>query len=262
MSKPSEQLARVRRVIDTVTTKVGHGTADTPRLSARIDLAFDRASDRAGGGQLPGPTRGGSSSPEATEERTEADRVKRQAEKDARAIVELVASMHDAAHKIERIVDRQAETVHPGKLPTNVLPGCRSCARKEQDGDVTIGGHWAEVYPKAPSVGLCRQCWDFKAATGGLPPIKWCHKLHTGKRNDANRWLGENFPNLLRDVQRKKPEPDEAPRCATEWWHQGTTVRCNRAQDHDPSAPEGCRGVVEGRSISFPTSTAESRMAS
>lgn len=258
--KQSEQLAQVRRVIETVNTKVGHGTAANPKLSARIDLAYDRAVDCAGGGTLPGPTTGGTSSPQADEERNEAQRVKREAERDARTIEELVSMMRTAALKIERIVDRQTGTIHPSKLPTNALPGCRACARKELDGDVTIGGHFEHVYAD----GLCRPCWDFKSATGGLPPTKWCHLRHTQGKKAPNLWLAKAFPKLLESVQRKKPKgedhaavalvgpEDVLPQCATTWWHHGVDLRCSRPQGHEPASPAGCRGVLEGKSVPFP----------
>lgn len=205
MSKPSERLQRVRDDLDRVLTKRDEGTADYPRPTPRIDTANQRALDRAGGGQLPSETRGGSSNPKERDERSEADRVRRQAEKDAWVLDTTIARMAKDARTVREITDRQAEIVHESKLPTDVLPGCRSCARKEERDGKTIGGQWSGVTDKAPAQGLCRECYEFKLATGGgLPPIMWSHLRHTEGGKAANRWLAKEFPKLLESVQRKE----------------------------------------------------------
>lgn len=202
--KPSEKLLAIRGDLDVVLTKREEGTIDYPRTVARIDTAYQRALDRAGGGHLPSDgERGGSSNPRDGDERKEAERVKRQAERDARKIDELVIRLSTAAHELREITDRQAEVVHESKLPTEVLPGCRSCARKEDADGKTVGGHWAPVDDKGSADGLCRQCVEFKNATGGLPPVTWCHKRHCEGGKAANRWLAKEFPKLLESVQRK-----------------------------------------------------------
>lgn len=207
MSQPSETLLKVRAHLDTILAKRDEGTADNPRSVTRIDTAYQRALDRAGGGQLPADgQRGGSSNPDDANDRREADRVKRQAEKDAWDIGILTARMVKDAAMLRQITDRQAEVIHESKLPVNVLPGCRSCARKEERDGQTAGGHWAPVSDKgtAAADGLCRQCYEFKLATGGLPPIVWCHMMHTVGTKQANKWLAREFPKLLESVQRKQ----------------------------------------------------------
>lgn len=201
--KPSETLVRVRVDLDKLLLIREEGTADCPRPTPRVDTAYQRALDRAGGGQLPREERGGSSHPKDADDRKEADRVKRQAEKDARALDRLVARMVADAVELKRITDRQAEVIHESKLPTDVLPGCRSCARKEERDGLTIGGQWAGVTDKAPASGLCRDCNDFKNATGGLPPIVWCHMMHKVGKKQANRWLARVFPSLMNSIERK-----------------------------------------------------------
>lgn len=234
---PSEPLLRVRKTLDTVLAKVDIGTQADYRSPARVDLAHRRALDRAGGGQLPGPTRGGSSSPPEKDERIEAERVKRQAERDARRLEELSRQVDIAMREIATITDRQAEVIHESKLPVNVLPGCRSCARREDDNGITIGGHHAAIYEKSIGSGLCRDCWEFRSATDALPPIRWCHLLHAEGKRAANRWLAQNYPNLVASVRRatnpttaavsKKPPrcghptgKDGAP-CARRLMHEG-----------------------------------------
>lgn len=198
--KPSESL---KTALEPLLRKVELGTKDYPRQESRLDVAQQRALDRAGGGQLPSDgIRGGTVNPTDADDRKEADRVKRQAEKDAWDIGTITARMVSDARSLARITDRQAEVIHDSKRPLNALPGCRSCARKEDDGGVTIGGHWAAVYEKSLSSGLCRDCWDFRSATGGVPPIKWCHKMHVEGKKSANRWLATEFPKLMESVQR------------------------------------------------------------
>jgi hypothetical protein len=207
VSKPSERLQRIRDDLDTILTKRNEGTADYPREVPRIDTAFQRALDRAGGGALPSDgERGGSSSPDSEDahDRRMADRVKRQAEKDAWAISTIIARMVKDADELRVITDRQAEVVHESKLPTDVLPGCRSCARKEERDGRTIGGQWAPVDEKFTTEGLCRQCGEFKLATGGIPPIMWCDIRHRQGGKAANKWLAKEYPKLLDSVQRKQ----------------------------------------------------------
>lgn len=207
MSKPSETLQGIRDDLDVLLRKVEVGTSDYPRSLPRVEVAFQRAQDRAGAGQLPASgIRGGSSNPDDRDERKVEDRVKRQAEKDAWDLSVISARMAADARELKRITDRQAETIHESKLPLDVLPGCRSCARKEDDNGVTIGGQWAPVDDKgtASAEGLCRACYEFKLATGGIPPVKWCHKRHAESGKAANRWLATAFPKLLESVQRKQ----------------------------------------------------------
>lgn len=208
----SENLLRVRERIDLVLLTRNEGTVDYPRKVARIDTAHQRAMDRAGGGNVPHgePDLTDDDSmivpdPEAAEERRNQDRVKRQAEKDAWKIQTLIGRMATDAKELAEIVDRQAEVVHESKLPTDVLPGCRSCARKEDANGATLGGQWAPVDTKgtAPADGLCRACYEFKLATGGIPPILWCDIRHRQGAKAANRWLAKEYPKLLDSVQRK-----------------------------------------------------------
>lgn len=201
--KPSESL---KTALEPLLRKVELGTKDYPRQESRLDVAQQRALDRAGGGQLPSDgIRGGTVNPTDVDDRKEADRVKRQAEKDAWDIGTITARMVSDARSLARITDRQAEVIHDSKRPLNALPGCRSCARKEESDGVTVGGHWAPVDTKgtAPAEGLCRQCYEFKLATGGVPPVMWCHRRHTKGAKDANRWLAQNFPHLKESVDRK-----------------------------------------------------------
>lgn len=235
MSKPSEKLLQIRADLDVVLTKRNEGTADFVREVPRIDTAMQRALDRSGAGSLPTDgERGGSSSPKDVDERRMAERVARQAAKDAHDIGVLVARMKADAATLRHITDRQAEVVDGTKNTDAGLPGCRSCARKEDDNGVTIGGQWAEVYEKSKASGLCRDCWEFESAMDAIPPVKWCHLLHTQKKRAANRWLALNHPELVAVAQKrakvrspKKPKlcghptgKDGAP-CARRLMHQG-----------------------------------------
>jgi hypothetical protein len=206
-SKPSTTLKDAHESLKLVLEVRNEGTADYPKQVARVDTAYQRALDRAGGGELPNyDHRGGSSvSDDDDAERKNRQRVMRQAVIDVRKIDELVIRIASATHQLRKLVDRHAETVGPHKQDEDTgLPGCRSCQRKEQDGDSTIGGHFAGVTDKAPESGLCRQCNDFKNATGGLPPVMWCHLRHTKGGSHANRWLAKEFPALKESVDRKE----------------------------------------------------------
>ncbi len=199
------------KALEPLLREVEVGTKDYPRKVARIDIAIQRAEDRAGGGNVPngepdltsdGPVVVDS---EMSEEHRNQERVKRQAEKDAWALQTKIARMIADARDIAVIMTRQVEIVSESKLPTDVLPGCRSCARKEEADGHTVGGHWAPVDTKgtAPAEGLCRQCYEFKCATGGIPPVGWCHRRHTKGAKDANRWLAKEYPALKVSVDRK-----------------------------------------------------------
>lgn len=205
MTKPSESLNDALDSLKTVLERRNEGTQDFPRPVCRVDTAYQRAIDRAGGGQLPvNGTRGGSAiSDDDKDERKNRQRVMRQAEVDARKIDELRIRLVSDTAALRVLVDRHAETVDGTKNPDVGLPGCRSCARKEDDNGQTIGGQWAPVDDKGASDGLCRQCVEFRNATGGIPPTKWCHIRHTQGGKAANKWLAQNYPRLLESVQRK-----------------------------------------------------------
>lgn len=238
--KPSERLVPTRKLLEKVCAFTPVGTQDVPRFVTRVDLASQRAEDRAGGGSLPRETRGGSSHPSVEDERREAERVKRQAARDVERLDELAKRIARDAQEIAQITDRQAEIVHESKLPVDVLPGCRSCGRREEHNGHTIGPHWAGITDKAPASGLCRQCNNFKIATGGLPPFMWCHLRHTKGGEHANRWLGKEFPHLLESVQRKAKAKDEPlPPCGTVWTHLGADHVCIRAQEHEMPHRDG-----------------------
>lgn len=190
--------------LEPLTRKMDCGTQDYPRKEARLDVATQRATDIAGAGSLPADgERGGTSLPEDVDDRKEAERVKRQAERDATAFKELTARMLADAKELARITDRYAEVISDSKRPLDTLPGCRSCSRKEEVAGVTMGGQWAPVDDKGTTEGLCRQCVEFKNATGGLPPVKWCHLRHTQSGKAANVWLAKEYPNLKLSVDRK-----------------------------------------------------------
>ena len=196
--------SKLQAVLEPLLRKVECGTQDHPRKLARLDVAAQRAEDIAGAGQLPTDgERGGTSLPEDVDDRKDAERVKRQAERDVAAFKELSARIETDAKELARITDRYAEVISDTKRPLTALPGCRSCARKEDVAGVTMGGQWAPVDEKGIGEGLCRQCVEFKNATGGLPPVKWCHLRHTQGAKAANRWLATEFPRLLESVQRK-----------------------------------------------------------
>lgn len=212
-SQSSRLAAQLRSAADAIAAAlrvVETGTVDSRRRIHRVDLALKRAEERMGEELPTHGTRGGSSSPGTVEENAERRRVVRQAAVDASDLPRLCRNVEQLSQRLDRLVNRQVEIVHEGKLPAEgVLPGCRSCARKETDNGLTVGGHFAPIYDKVPSAaaeGLCRECWEFKRATDGIPPVMWCHKHHTGKRTDANRWLAASFPKLLESIQRKAKE--------------------------------------------------------
>lgn len=235
MSQPDETLRSVRNDLDILLKPIEVGTKDYPKSLPRVAVAHQRALDRAGAGALPSPgLRGGSSHPTVEDERKEAERVKRQAEKDAFDIGIIAGRMARDARELRRITDRQAEVIHESKVPTDVLPGCRSCARKEDDNGVTIGGHFAELYMKSIGSGLCRDCWEFESAMDAIPPIRWCHLLHTQKKRAANRWLADNHPKLVATAQKRAkirnpkrpklcghPTGKDGEPCARRLMHQG-----------------------------------------
>ncbi len=195
---------KLKVALEPVLRKVELGTTDRPRKEPRLDVAFQRAQDRAGAGELPTDgIRGGSSHPTEADERKESDRVKRQAEKDAWDISTIVARMVADARALTVIAARQVELISESKRDTDALPGCKSCGRKETLGDLKLGPHWAGVTEKAPDSGLCRQCNDFRIATGSIPPMMWCHLRHTKGGPHANRWLAKEFPNLKKSVDLK-----------------------------------------------------------
>jgi hypothetical protein len=208
-------LKAVAARLDDALKVIPTGTADRPRRRKRIDVAVEHA-DAWAGSEMPKnePIGDGHDEPEpepaATpgaslvdqDERAERGRVTRQSTTDLYALVPLLESILDHAaelardpapliahylrtesRKLERIVDRLVETMHPRKLPkaNEGLPGCTNCA------PVTF----APVYDKAPGSGLCRWCYDHARAEGEPPPLEVVDLYHRVSPTAAGRRLAE-----------------------------------------------------------------------
>ncbi len=245
--KPSAELRKAIDVLGRVVAKTTAGTTDNPRPTTRVDLALDRAEDRAGGHLPREGTNGGSSSPREADERKERELVCRQAEIDHIQIGVLVHAINRAADVLERIVNRQAETVHESKLPMDVLPGCDSCARY---------GHFEKVDERRPGIHLCRWCREFQLSYGQLPPKEAVELRHRESANAAGRWIARQTVLQVAAVrievarQEAKLPVEELDRCATTFTDMTarTEFQCIRPQGHDGEH----RGVRDGQSFVFP----------
>ncbi len=236
-------------VLERVVAKTTTGTNAEPRITSRVDLARDRAEERAGGHLPRDGTQGGSSSPQEADERKERELVCRQAEIDYFDIATLVRQLAADANELERIVNRQAETVHESKLPMDVLPGCDSCARY---------GHFEKVDEHRPGFHLCRWCREFQMSYGQLPPKEAVELRHRESANAAGRWIARN-PMLRMAATRievlrmeQKLDTEELDRCATTFTDMTarTDYQCIRPQGHEGEH----RGVRDGQSFPFPVS--------
>lgn len=158
-----------------------------------------------------GEERGGSSSPVEVAERIEDRRVAAQAARDAQTLptlreafgAELVLAKYGGAptrelakvaEDLARIVARYTRPVDATELTAPA--GCRACSRTIQHHKQKVGGHYAEVWGKRPSAGLCYRCYEARGRFGVLPPTMWCHLLHTEGRDKADRWLARHHPDL------------------------------------------------------------------
>lgn len=201
----------MKRELEDLTQILGFievGTADSPKRIRRIDLAVQRCHEWRAERLISGDSsRGGSSSPAESDDRKEDralnDQISRDLIKLQRAldsIAELPA-IRQAVARYTEIIDLQKL---PKKAPTDVVPGCVSCARSEQKGRVRIGGHFAPAMPahdervegkkihgnaEANRRRICRWCWDVLGATGQLPPIEACHIMHTESARAAGNWM-------------------------------------------------------------------------
>jgi hypothetical protein len=131
--------------------------------------------------------RGGSSSPVEVAERLEDRRVSSQAQRDERALSELLPAFRaelqlakylgvtpellKVSERLAQVVARCTQVVDATKLPQKE-PGCVSCARQGKVGKQRYPGHdEVPVYEKAKKHGLCRWCYDHMRAEGKFPPI-------------------------------------------------------------------------------------------
>lgn len=176
------------------------GTASRPEQVRRIELALRHLHEYRSERMPANGTRGGSSSPREVDDRAEERALTRQVERDL-PILEKFLGMGPT---IRAIVMRYTEPIALSKLPIPNVPGCVSCARTEQKGKVHIGGHFSPVMPasdeevdgtkvhgnaEANRLGLCRNCSDHLKAAGKIPPVMYCHLLHTQSARAAGNWL-------------------------------------------------------------------------
>lgn len=185
MSRHTDQLGRARGKIDLILGRVRVGTTDAPKTWTSIELALKRAEAWTNTTPPREGEVGGSSSPQAEEERLEHAKVVKMAAKALQRIPELVASVEKQMDELYSTVQRLTATVDPSKAQD--VPGCLSCARSEGK----LGRHFAPVYDKAPGQKLCRWCWDHRSATGRLPLVEACDIYHRQGPRSAGLWLAK-----------------------------------------------------------------------
>lgn len=192
LSSLVNRLQRAEARIARLFTPITIGTSDAPHTLKAVDLAYARveAWARVHVQDTTLGERGGTFTPNEVDENDETRRIAAQALKDVQRIPELCSRINHDTAELEQIVQRVTVSIDPKKMPAHVIPGCRSCARREDDGEIEIGGHWAALYDKAKSVGLCRWCYDASAGgKGTLPPVRACHLYHVEGPTAAGRWL-------------------------------------------------------------------------
>lgn len=203
---------RLARVLTTTTT----GTRSHPRTLTILELALEHAEAWADTEAPREGERGGTSNPVSDDEAAEIRRVHRLAIDATGRVQELAEALDWKTARLERLaaytlvrlkklakqvdadaseldalVQRLTATVDPSKLPRPAMPRCASCARTEGTGSQRIGDHYAEVYERAPTTGLCRFCYDYDTANECWPPVKACHLYHTQSRKAAGVYLAK-----------------------------------------------------------------------
>lgn len=196
MSKgqPTE-LDRFIEDLEQILGLIEFGTVDRIRRLRRIDLAFDRMAEYRSEQMVSGDgERGGTSSTSSADDVKEATSLDHQITRDAlllHRILGLIGELPAARAAVARYVDLIDLSELPTKAPRDVIPGCLSCVRSERRGHTRIGGHFAPVYEKAKKHGLCRFCYDVRAATGQLPPIEICDVYHSQGPRQAGRLIAK-----------------------------------------------------------------------
>lgn len=179
------------------------GTADKQRTVPRFALAIENIKnwtpDDPGAA---GFERGGSSSATEADDRHEANRLAQQVARDSIQLPHLVKVIVASLDELVRLTARNAETVHPDKLPSDEeAPGCRSCARTGYGKGAPLVGHFAPVREDVKGHKLCDWCYRHALAAANeagrpigrdyWPPIEACDIFHRQGPQAAGRWLAK-----------------------------------------------------------------------
>jgi hypothetical protein len=196
-----ERAARARDDLERVLSSVTVGTSERNWRMPRLELA-QRNLDSWQAANPPPYDRGavgGSSSPAEVDDRREEAALRAQLSRDATRIPELVYEIERLTRDLYALVARYTETVHPDRLPKQVIPGCESCARTTKHRGRTLGGHFAPTWDRTTQP-LCRFCYGFARdsaqgqpiTSSHWPPLEAVDLYHRQSPQAAGRYLARS----------------------------------------------------------------------
>ena len=214
VNEPKDDLGRFLEDLEQLVGIVTLGTADQKRRVRRLRLTVERIQSwRSEANPVAGPDRGGSSSPTEAAERREDRQVTVATLRDDQTARGLVADLAPGARQLAQMVARYTTPIDHSKLPKpeDIVPGCVSCARQQQEGKKKTPGHFNPIDDRYKGLKLCRWCGDHREADGALPSLDLVDVYHrqgpqaAGRLAATQRQYGDR-----RDTRRlkKKSRPD------------------------------------------------------
>ncbi len=156
------------------------GTADRPRKMAAIFLTIERIKSWRSMAVPKAGERGGSKTLADKDEAKEIGTVVRQADRDAEALARHLSGLRV-------IVARYTVATDHASLPGT--PGCKSCARKRNNGERELDGHFNAVATRYKAKQLCMFCGEHLAAEKVLPPLDIIDMYHRVSAQAAGKEL-------------------------------------------------------------------------